>query len=80
MKRKDTFDIEVTDTFGGEANYCWVRRYQVDAVSILGAIQMVSRREGYNFRADYNDGDFARYDAIDACVCCFINYHDDIND
>jgi hypothetical protein len=20
------FEIEVTDTFGGEANYCWVRR------------------------------------------------------
>ena len=20
------YDIEVTDTFGGEANYCWVRR------------------------------------------------------
>lgn len=21
-----TYDIELTDTFGGEANYCWVRR------------------------------------------------------
>lgn len=23
-----TVKIEVTDTFGGEANYCWVRRYE----------------------------------------------------
>lgn len=24
------FDIEVTDTIGGEANYSWVRRYSID--------------------------------------------------
>ena len=24
-----TFDVEYTDTFGGEANYCWVRRAKV---------------------------------------------------
>lgn len=31
MKLKTTIqiDIEVTDTFGGEANYCWVRRTRV---------------------------------------------------
>ena len=28
-----TWAIEVTDTFGGEANYCWVRRYSVDVRS-----------------------------------------------
>jgi hypothetical protein len=26
------YQIEVTDTFGGEANYCWVRRYTIDDV------------------------------------------------
>jgi hypothetical protein len=26
-----TFDVEYTDTFGGEANYCWFRRYTVTA-------------------------------------------------
>ena len=25
-----TYDIEYTDTFAGEANYAWVRRYTVD--------------------------------------------------
>jgi len=24
-----TYDVELTDTFGGEANYCWVRRETV---------------------------------------------------
>lgn len=24
-----TYDIEYTDTFGGEANYCWVKRASV---------------------------------------------------
>jgi len=25
-----TFNVEYTDTFGGEANYCWVRRANVN--------------------------------------------------
>ena len=24
------YEIEYTDTFGGEANYCWVRRYIIE--------------------------------------------------
>lgn len=24
-----TYDVEYTDTFGGEANYCWVRHYTI---------------------------------------------------
>ena len=26
----EKFNIEVTDTFGGEANYCWARRATVE--------------------------------------------------
>lgn len=26
------FDVEHTDTFGGEANYCWVNRYRIDGI------------------------------------------------
>jgi hypothetical protein len=25
---RNTYEVEVTDTFGGEANYCWVNRYE----------------------------------------------------
>ncbi len=28
------YQIEVTDTFGGEANYCWVRRETVPAEDV----------------------------------------------
>lgn len=27
MPQSETIDVEITDTFGGEANYSWVRRY-----------------------------------------------------
>jgi len=23
--------VEITDTFGGEANYCWVHRYEIES-------------------------------------------------
>jgi hypothetical protein len=70
--KKRTFNVEVTDTFGGEANYCWVRRMQVKASSLRGAISIVSRESGYSFRKDYDCGDMARYSARGACVCAFI--------
>jgi hypothetical protein len=25
-----TYQVEVTDTFGGEANYCWLNRYSIE--------------------------------------------------
>lgn len=35
----NTYLLTVTDLFGGEANFSWVRRYKVTAKSHLGAIQ-----------------------------------------
>ena len=67
-----TYGIEVTDTFGGEPNYSWARRYELKAKSYLGAIQKVSRIEGLNFRLTYSI-DLNRYDAKNACTCVFIN-------
>ena len=64
---------EVTDTFGGEANYCCVRRYIINAKSELGAIQKLSRHEGYAWRKEY-DG---RYNAKNACICAFILDYDE---
>ena len=39
--------FEVTDTFGGEANYCWVHRYIVHATSMTQAVRKVNKIEGY---------------------------------
>ena len=68
------FNIELTDTFGGEANYGWVRRYTIEASSMLGAIRKLSRIEGLNFRKEYE----GRYNAKGACICAFIDYEEEI--
>ena len=70
---KKLYTAEVTDTFSGEANYCWVRRYTIKATSELGAIRQLSRHEGLSFRKDY-DG---RYNAVRACICAFVQEADD---
>lgn len=72
MKRE--WKVEITDTFGGEANYCWVRRLKVKARSMRGAISAVSRKTGYSFRIAYDCGNIARYNAKCAAVCCFIEH------
>jgi len=74
----NTFIVEVTDTFGGEANYAWVRRFTVTAKSFRGAISKVSRMMGYAFRKEYDCGDLARYNAQGACVCAFVQYGDEV--
>lgn len=47
--RKERFYFHLTDTYGGETNYCWIRRYFVDAYSLHGALCVISRELGYNF-------------------------------
>ena len=39
--------IEVTDTFGGEANYCWVKRGTTKAQSRRGIINAVKDLAGW---------------------------------
>lgn len=51
----NTYEIEITDTFGGEANYCWVKRdtitmpelthYGYDGATNYGKANKVYRRE-----------------------------------
>lgn len=42
--------IEVTDTFGGDANYCWVKRGTTRATSRRGIISAVKRVAGWRCR------------------------------
>lgn len=71
---KQTFDIEVTDTFGGEANYSWVRRYTYKANSILGAIQQLARQHGVGWVKEYDTGDTARYNLTGSAICAFVTF------
>lgn len=43
------YQIEVTDTFGGEANYCWVNRYKLDKEypTDLKLIRAAKRKAGW---------------------------------
>lgn len=43
-----SYNIEVTDTFGGEANYCWVKRGTTKAVSRRGIIKAVKELAGWD--------------------------------
>lgn len=70
------FKIEVTDTFGGEANYSWVRRYTIEAHNFRGAICKLARQYGAGWRLESNYGDMARYNLRGAAVCAFVEYHE----
>lgn len=73
--------VEMTDTFGGEANYSWVHRFCVNASSPLGAIRKVGRETGYSgrIRRDWDSGECARYNVRRAAICYFVQPWDDAN-
>jgi hypothetical protein len=72
-----TYHIEVTDTYGGEANYCWKRDFIVEASSSLGAITKLAKSEGSGWRKNWDSGDTVRYNLQGACICAFVSYLDE---
>ena len=67
---KNHYFVEMTDTFGGEANYCWVNRFIVSASSERGAMRKVAKKTGFAVRSVGCD----RWDAVGACVCYFVEW------
>jgi len=67
----NTYFFEVTDTYGAEANYSWVRRYKVKASTMTGAIRKVNKEEGYGRLRKDSYGDLCRWDVVGACICIF---------
>lgn len=74
MQKLNQYFIEVTDTFSGEVNYSWVRRYMVNASTVRGAVWKLSRHEGYAFRKDWDSGDTIAYKAQGACIIAFVSH------
>jgi len=70
----DTYHIEITDTFGGEANYSWKKDFLVKANTARGAITKLAKSEGGGWRADWDSGDTVRYNLGGCCVCAFVSY------
>lgn len=69
-----TFYFEMTDTFSGEANYCWVKRYKTDAKTQRGAVNKFAKHVGAGWTKTMDSGDFARYD--NGGVCVFVEEFD----
>lgn len=72
------FFFEVTDTFGGEANYSWVNRYLVTATTLRGAVLKVAREQGFSgrIRKDFDSGDMVRWNVQGAAICIFGSWSD----
>lgn len=71
--------IEVTDTFGGEANYRWVNRYELDLIEGESELKMMRRIKkviGYNGvkckKTDF--GDMIKLKPRDFCTIIFITF------
>jgi hypothetical protein len=74
MTRKQTFFFaEITDIFGGDANYSWVTRHKIKASSVRGALIKLNRDSGLGFRINWGD----RYDSRSGLTCVFITEWDD---
>ena len=69
---KHTYFVEMTDTFGGEANYCWVNRFLVSASSPRGAMRKVAKQFGYSVRSVGGD----RWDTVSGATCFFVEWVD----
>ena len=73
-----TWDVEVTDTFGGEANYCWVDRYAIrmpDDISDLALVRRIKSVAGYSGIRGQTciSGDFVEIRFPARCVVIFAN-------
>jgi hypothetical protein len=71
--------VEVTDTFSGEANYVWVKRFAFDALGTLSRpalVRRVKRLAGWTgarcLVVDY--GDTIELRPYGQCLVAFINF------
>lgn len=71
------FYIEVTDTFGGDANYSWVARHVIRAKTLKGAVQRFSRLSGMSWHCVDDYFDSKRYDSASGATCYFIEEYDE---
>lgn len=74
---------EITDTFGGESNYSWVKRGKIECkpgedYSDLAAVRRVKKAIGWNGTKCKvsSEGDMiVLRPAWHVCQVCFINFH-----
>ena len=79
--RPQTITIEVTDTFGGEPNYAWVRRYKIrhaPDVSDLALTRRVKAKIGWSGMPcrTSRHGDMIELRPIGKALVCFVAWED----
>ena len=80
MTKRETFQIQVeyTDTFGGEANYCWVKRETLELPCGLSNVAIMKRAKkamglsGVRGRS-YHNGDSWEFRPANHCTVMFAN-------
>lgn len=73
-----TYNYEYTDTFGGEANYCWANRGQVQANNLKQALRRAKKELGLTGLkgTTHNYGDMIDYRPQGHCTVLFITWED----
>lgn len=69
------YSWEYTDTFGGEANYCWIRRGKVSARNDRHAMRLAKAAAGISgLRGKrYDFGDSVELRPYGMCTVLFVN-------
>lgn len=76
---RDTYKIEITDTFAGEANYSWVRRYEFTMpqgctdLALVRAAKRLAGWEGVRCSRNKYNGDIELRPRGE-CVVMFITF------
>ena len=73
------FEVEMTDTFGGDANYSWVQRHFFDAadnVSDIALMRRAKKKCGLNGVRGVTSkfGDAMEFRPYGACVVMFVTH------
>ena len=76
-KHRNVYFVEITDTFGGEANYSWVTRHKIHANTMRGAVNKLSKDSGMTWRINSNYCDMMRYDSKSGATCFFISEYNE---
>lgn len=73
------YDYEFTDTFGGEANYCWVKRGTIEADSDLSAVRKAKAAVGITDWPCKRDhyGDQIVLKLYRSCTILFVTHKED---
>ena len=74
---KNRYYIEMTDTYGGEANYCWVNRFIVSASTPRGAMRKVCARTGDRVQCVDRYNVPQTWDSTIGCIRYFVEWIDD---